>query len=227
MKPLKIFLVRHGESEGNINRDIYKDKPDYALLLTPKGHEQAKTAGAQLYKRIGDHKVMFYISPFFRTRQTFLEIQKCFPHHKLYEDPRLREQEWGQRLESREGYKDLVEKERDAYGHFYYRFGDGGESCADGYDRSSDIINTMHRDFEKEDFPRYVIMVVHGMSMRFFVMRWFHISVETFETWANPKNCEIWEMELQEDGKYKLLVKPRTHVIRHSFQFDWGDYKNI
>ena len=37
MKPQRIILIRHGESEGNINKEIYTQKPDYALYLTNKG----------------------------------------------------------------------------------------------------------------------------------------------------------------------------------------------
>lgn len=239
MKPYKIFFVRHGESEGNVNKEVYKDTPDYALKLTDKGKDQANLAGVILSSEIGNHKilvgfdpkkfitnskVMFYISPFWRTRMTFLEIAKYFPNHILYEDPRLREQEWGQNMETREGYKEKIEDYRDGYGHFYYRFRDGGESCSDVYDRVSDFMNTMHRDFEKEDFPRNVVMVMHGMSIRLFIMRWFHISVEEFETWGNPRNGEIWTMQRNESGKYDLLNPIRTHTIRHPFQFDWEKY---
>lgn len=37
MKPNKLFLVRHGESEGNVNKSIYAEKPDYTLELTEAG----------------------------------------------------------------------------------------------------------------------------------------------------------------------------------------------
>ncbi len=29
MKPKRIILIRHGESEGNTDRNIYSQKPDY------------------------------------------------------------------------------------------------------------------------------------------------------------------------------------------------------
>ena len=48
MKPKRIILVRHGESEGNVCRAVYGEKPDYALLLTPDGEAQAIQAGQQL-----------------------------------------------------------------------------------------------------------------------------------------------------------------------------------
>lgn len=225
MKPDKIFLVRHGESEGNVDKNVYKDVPDYALQLTPNGVKQAFQAGLDLKSIIGVTKpIQFYVSPYWRTRQTFLEIVKQFPMHTYYEDPRLREQEWGQNMESREGYKDKIEEYRDSYGHFYYRFRDGGESCADVYDRMSDFMNTMFRDFQKKDFPRNVIIVTHGMTMRLFIMRWYHCTVEEFETWGNPPNGGYFTLERQENEKYELTTPMRIHKIRHEFQFKWINY---
>ncbi len=225
MKPERIILVRHGQSEGNVNKEIYKEKPDYSVLLTPKGHEQAKNVGEELARLIGYSPVQFYVSPFWRTRQTFLNIAAQFPPSCVhyYEDSRLREQEWGQDMVARKGIDWDGARARDAYGHYYYRFSDG-ESCADVYDRMSDFMGTMFRDFEKENFPRNVIIVTHGMAMRCFMMRWFHTSVEEFESWANPKNCEYLLLERQESGKYQLKTPMRLHEVRHEYQFDWAKW---
>ena len=227
MKPERIFIVRHGQSIGNVDKSVYKDTPDYAIQLTDKGKQQALDIGTKLKEIISEETVQFYVSPMWRTRQTYAYIRKSFPSiypdiYKYYEDPRLREQEWGM---SMEGYRHKLEEYRDSYGHFYYRFRDGGESCADVFDRASDFLNTMHRDFEKRDFPHNAIVVTHGMTMRLFLMRWFHSSVEEFESWGNPQNCGHFRLDLQSDGKYKLMTPLRIHKIRHEFQFkpDAGD----
>lgn len=220
MKPDKIFIIRHGESQGNVNKEIYKYIPDYALQLTQNGIEQAKYVGQEIVSHIGDSPCQFYVSPFWRTRQTYLQIAKNFSLSNLhyYEDPRIREQEWGQDMVSREGYSHEKENDRDAYGHFYYRFRDG-ESCADVYDRVSDFMGTMFRDFEKETFPRTTIIVTHGMTMRLFLMRFFHFSVEEFEKWRNPRNCDYFLLDKQTTGKYILKTPLRLHKPKHNFQF--------
>lgn len=227
MKPDRIFLVRHGQSTGNENKSIYKTIPDYALQLTEKGKQQALEVGVKLKDIIGpEQSIQFYVSPFWRTRQTYLGIRKSFPIpddrlYRYYEDPRLREQEWGQNMGERgdAGFQEKIEEYRDSYGHFYYRFRDGGESCADVFDRMSDFMNTMHRDFQKKDFPRNVIIVTHGMTMRLFIMRWFHCSVEEFESWGNPLNCGYYLLTRGEEEKYILETPLRTHKLRHEFQF--------
>ena len=222
MKPLNIFLIRHGQSIGNVNREVYKTIPDYALTLTDLGREQAKNVGIQLKELISNSPVQFYVSPFWRTRQTFIEIQKSLSYYKYYEDARLREQEWSQDMISREGYNDKAEEYRDKYGHFYYRFRDGGESCGDVADRMGDFMGTMFRDFEKKDFFPNIVIVTHGMAMRVFLMRFFHCSVEEFESWGNPRNCEYYHLQLNKhSGKYKLLTPLRIHKLRHNFQFNW------
>lgn len=45
MRPKRIILIRHGESEGNVDKNIYEQKPDYALELTHRGIHQAKEVG--------------------------------------------------------------------------------------------------------------------------------------------------------------------------------------
>jgi len=149
MKPKRIILIRHGESEGNVNRKIYENVPDYQLALSQKGKEQAIQCGKDLKKIIGTKSCFFYVSPFKRTRETFQLISRSFDKNQIQkrEDPRIREQEWGH-LKTVKELK-LIDAERAAYGNFFYRIPDG-ESCADVYDRMSSFFNCLHRNFDKD-----------------------------------------------------------------------------
>lgn len=42
---MKILLVRHGESEANVDRSVHQTIPDHAISLSPRGREQAANAG--------------------------------------------------------------------------------------------------------------------------------------------------------------------------------------
>ncbi len=141
MKPKRIILIRHGESEGNVDKQHYEEVPDYALNLTKRGIEQAQQAGQKIKEIIGNEKLSVYISPFFRTRQTFAEIRKSVGKNvvRAIEDPRIREQEWGhlRPIDANEEIK----KERDEYSTFYFRIPDG-ESGADVYDHVSTFMET-------------------------------------------------------------------------------------
>jgi broad specificity phosphatase PhoE len=219
MKPKRIILIRHGESEGNLNKRIYNQKPDYALLLTDKGKQQAAAAGVLLKELVKDEKLKFYVSPLFRTRQTFRQVCKPFPEtqYQWREEPRLREQEWGHLRSLEECIE--IEKQRDGYGTFYFRIPDG-ESAADVYDRVSDFFNTLYRDFEKKDNPENAVMITHGMSIRLFLMRWFNFTVEEFEMIANPQNCAMVIMELQDSGKYILTGPLKKHRVAHGWRLE-------
>lgn len=204
MKPNKIYLIRHGESKGNIDKDIYKVIPDWKVELTEKGHQQASDVAAELYRAIeGD--VSIYNSPWTRAKQTTDHIWNLFQNrlHKRYEDPRLREQEWGNY--QTDEFKKRIKEERYKFGTFFYRMPEG-ESGADVYDRVTTFLGTLYRDFEKEDCPKNIIIVSHGLTIRILLMRWLHWSVEKFESLENPDNCEVVEMELNKyTQKYELV----------------------
>lgn len=203
MKPKRIILVRHGESEGNVDGSIYESVPDYKLKLTQLGEEQALNAGYQLKQLIGEESCMFFISPFHRTRRTAELLMESLVNNPIQsvEDPRIREQEWGH-------YRDVqqssaIEKARDEYGTFFYRIPEG-ESGADVFDRVSDFIGMLYRTFEKADFPENCIIVTHAMTMRIFLMRWLRWTVEEFENVRKPGNCEMYILEKDVDRSYAL-----------------------
>lgn len=217
MKPKRIILIRHGESEGNLDPHVYGKTPDYALKLTPNGHLQAQQCGKQLKALIKNESAMFYVSPFWRTRETFEDIISQLQPAKVQyrEEPRIREQEWGH-LRNKEEC-DKVNTDRDAYGTFYFRIPDG-ESCADVYDRVTTFLETLHRDFNKSEYPENAILVTHGMTIRLFLMRWFQWSVEAFEQLSNPQNCAIIYLTLGNNGKYKLETVLKKHSVYHKYQ---------
>lgn len=206
MKPQRIILVRHGHSQGNADKSQYKTVPDYALNLTPGGIEQARQAGKEIKNIIGSERVYVYLSPYYRTRQTYQYIQESIAANvvKAIEDPRIREQDWGH-LRHPDVNEEII-KERDNFSTFYYRIPDG-ESGADVYDRVSTFLETLYRDFDKPDYPENILIVIvtHGMTMRLFLMRWFHWTVEEFENLRNPHNGQIVVMQQKPDKRYTLL----------------------
>jgi broad specificity phosphatase PhoE len=205
MKPNRIILIRHGESEGNIDKGQYLTIPDYALNLTSIGIEQARQAGKELKAIIGDENLYVYLSPYFRTRQTYQGLEESVAANivKNIEDPRIREQDWGH-LRHPDDNEEIMQA-RDNFSTFYYRIPDG-ESGADVFDRVSTFMETLFRDFNKPDYPSNVLLVTHGLTLRLFLMRWFHWTVEEFENLRNPRNCQIVVMNKKPDDKYELIT---------------------
>ena len=110
------------------------------------------------------------------------------------EEPRLREQDFGNFQRSRR--HSTASAERREYGKFFFRLPEG-ESGADVYDRVTSFFDSLHRVFRYTDFhpDTSVIIVTHGVTLRCFLMRWFRWSVHTFESSANPGNAAFVQMK--------------------------------
>jgi broad specificity phosphatase PhoE len=184
---LTIKLVRHGESQANTGEVTHRDVGDHLIQLTPRGVEQARAIGRSIGKEFFEEKSLLYSSPYLRTRQTLKHILEgagtASPPLRIFEDPRLREVE--------HGYEDLEGQwaRRQTHGWFYYRF-QGGESPADCFDRTSTFLESLMRQVQRKN-AEHCIVVSHGLTIRCFVMRFLHLSVEDFDEMANPHNCDV------------------------------------
>ncbi|KAJ5384338.1 hypothetical protein N7517_002249 [Penicillium concentricum] len=221
-KPRMIILVRHAQSEGNKNRDIHQTIPDHRVKLTPEGYRQAQDAGHRLRDLLQpDDKLHFFTSPYRRTRETTEGIIESltsdtpspspFSRHtiKVYEEPRLREQDFGN-FQPCSTEMERMWMERADYGHFFYRI-PNGESAADAYDRVSGFNESLWRQFGEDDFANVCVLVTHGLMARVFLMKWYHWSVEYFEDLRNINHCEFLILTHNpENGKYTLQNKLRT-----------------
>lgn len=87
---MKIVLVRHGESEGNVRHEI-NDDPKRIVDLTAKGRAQAEAAAERLREMRFTHA---YASEFPRAQQT-AAILLCYHDLSLHIDARLNERRSG------------------------------------------------------------------------------------------------------------------------------------
>lgn len=232
--PNKVVLIRHGQSEGNVEESLYATTPDNAMKLTALGWDQAKMSGRELKNNVigQGESIHFIVSPYVRTVETFHGIlsawcdPKEFDHIKdpmkrmkawygrlsdmgisWHEDPRIREQDFG-------NYQDPVaikkcKRERHRFGTFYYRF-PHGESASDVYDRVSTFLDSLWRSFDLKRSQNYVL-VTHGISIRILLSRYFRYSIDQFNTLANPKNCDL--VVLGHDGKGRLRLEGRHELV--------------
>lgn len=201
--PKRIFILRHGESEGNVDQRLYSKIPDNKLQLTDRGVRQAKDAGIRIKGVIGNESIACYVSPFTRSKQTFEAVKEAFLSSQLTwtEEPRLREQEWGNYQNPDD--MDRIMEQRREIGAFYFRF-QTGESGADVFDRVSSFLETLHRDMKKGRCKENILLVSHGLTCRIFLTRYYHWEVETFHKLWNFKNGEFAVMVLQPEGGYAL-----------------------
>lgn len=187
--------------------------PNHLVPLTELGHQQAHHCGLKILEHLqGGEAIRIVQSPYTRARQTADNIQsvltdskngKSWKELQRVEDPRMREQDFGN-FQEKEAMQAIL-AERDSYGMFFYRI-PNGESPADVYDRCSLFLESMFRSFERTHFDA-VILVSHGIWGRVFLMRYFNWTYEYFERLCNLPNADPVILELQEDGKYWLKTK--------------------
>lgn len=170
--PLRLVLVRHGESESNIVQQAQKrgetspieglvnSRADWKQRLSPVGREQAARAGwelRQLYGGLGYFDAC-YVSPFIRTRETAVILSgKSNVEWRI--DDRLSERIWGiyglvSRSEQRSHFPLTAKLANDD--PWYIRY-DGGESLFDVYNRFKDFSAKMWR----ENAGQNVLVVAH------------------------------------------------------------------
>lgn len=219
-----IFIIRHALSEGNANREAYKTRPDYAIRLTEKGVEQARTIGTRLNDFEGNF--LFFNSPYFRARQTLDHLKETLNPDKFVEsieNPCLREQEWhgGPPQE----FDNDQEKLRSSVSTFYYRF-KNGESGAEVFERMEIFrANCIKPLLAKNQLVDNIGIVTHGYAARVLLMSLLGWDVETFEMVRNPKNAEIIQIAVDyELGDFKLISKLNIRPkLQHGFIYDKND----
>jgi broad specificity phosphatase PhoE len=193
---MKIHFVRHGESEGNVDRTKYYEKPDCDIALTARGIEQAREAGVKLLNScVGSNGTIMIHSPYLRAKETAdgidCELIKGGIYSERYENPCIHERMWGSLREKVDGKTHTSEDFR-----FYHR-PIGGESFAEVYVRVGLFFTTTVQPVIDSKRVDNLIIVSHGETIAIAKMILLHRSVEDFERdMCAPMNCEIFTFEI-------------------------------
>lgn len=209
---IRIFLIRHGESNLNTGENYTLNLPDHKVYLTENGKQQAEEAGKFLKNYIDENDISLenatlFVSPYERTRQTASIINSYLNLTDVKEDIALVEHQYGlfENVEE-DMWPTLFEREFNLYdnyvkkeGKFFARFPQG-ESPYDVAIRLRLFIETLFRDINEGKDTFFIVS--HGTSIRAFVLDWFHHSPEWFASEKNMKNCSIRLIE--KEGKKNI-----------------------
>jgi len=223
---MRILLVRHGESEGNVDPSIHATTADHAIPLSARGHDQAREAGRRLDALFVDRygeverrpKIRMWVSPYRRTRETAQGIAEAAGRWLLdtQEHVLLCEQQFG--LFDGVPDEDLPRRYPDEWAHYdrAERFGGKfwarmplGESRFDVSQRVHQSFGTFQRDAIEHGI-RDLVVICHGVTLRAFVRMWCHLSPEWFEEEPNPNNCAIRILDGGDDRGYLFEGFPRV-----------------
>lgn len=197
-----MLLVRHGQSETNVDKSLHGTIADPEVQLTEKGKSQAKDAGCFLNSWLSEQTkkpVRIYRSDYMRAVQTSDIITNQLDKSIQFStriDERIRELEFG--------YSDMLSGKEadDFYKHYnaykelwdgdakYYRRRLGGESPADVGDRLRHFIGALHRDQDKHGIETFVV-VNHGLTSRVLAKLLLKQDRQWYAKQKNPNNCAI------------------------------------
>ncbi|MGJ7917577.1 histidine phosphatase family protein [Massilia sp. LXY-6] len=204
--PQEIWLVRHGQSAGNVARDaaeaaagLHIDiaERDVDVPLSELGARQSEALGAWFaaLPTHGQPNVVLY-SPYVRAVQTADILMRRLDRDGLlavHADERLREKEFGilDRLTVRgiaEQYPDLYEQRRHV-GKFYFR-PPGGESWCDVILRLRSVLDTLTREYCRER----VLIVGHQVIVncfRYLLERMDEATILEQDRQGDVPNCSV------------------------------------
>jgi 2,3-bisphosphoglycerate-dependent phosphoglycerate mutase len=231
-RPIRLFLVRHGESEANLDKSVVSRFPDHHIPLSPDGKAQAAKAGEYLATTLANTRARLFVSPYVRTRQTAEMIEQALNGANVRFDRReaieLRELEFG--LFDGIPDENLQKEHPAAYKHYekYKRFAGEffapmplGESRCSVADRVKGIFGTILRDAspDRTDPISDFVIVSHGVTIRCFRMQWMHYPWEWYDHQMNPGNCSVQLIEGRAGGGYddRLVFegfKPRRITLQ-------------
>ena len=230
--PARLWLVRHGQSQGNVARDaaheaglheIGIDVRDVDVPLSELGHRQAEATGRWFAALPPDERPEVILSsPYIRARQTAEEICKAGalsggPARTII-DERLREREFGifDRLTTmgiRERFPDEA-AHRTMLGKFYHR-PPGGESWADVILRLRSMMNTINLHY----CDRRVLVVCHQvvvLCMRYILEELDEDEILKIDKQAEVLNCGVCAYEFEPDANG--LCEPTLALWNHDVE---------
>jgi broad specificity phosphatase PhoE len=213
--PARIWLVRHGESAGNVARRTAMSRGDHRIVLDTRdmdvamsrlGERQAEAVGAWFGENAEPADAIL-TSPYVRARRTADRIAKAARWNApIVEDERLREKEFGiiDALTSAGIVSQHPEQAefRKSLGKFYHR-APGGESWCDVILRLRSVSDTLRLEYS----GRRVLIVCHTVVVfcfRYLLEKLTEEQILEIDRKHNIANCSVtsYARDAIADGKW-------------------------
>ena len=209
---MRILLIRHGQSRGNVDEAAYITEGDHKVGLCDLGWKQAIAAGGFLKSYFPKTDTVdwptLYLSSYQRTQETLRGILHGIDgaiegSPKIYEDPRLIEKFFGatNHINNPEGIVDphfaseMTKLSKAVYAKDPFTARNlFGDSSKDALTTMKGFIDgTLSRDVSegKHDF----MFVMHGATIQAFLMSWAHLPMLAKSKLKNPGNLDIISIE--------------------------------
>ena len=226
--PSVLWIVRHGQSAGNVARDLATEAGDLRIALTHRdvdvplselGREQARALGQWFASAHEDGRPdVLLASPYVRAMETakiFRDAGGCRADEKICSDERLREKEFGildglTTIGVANVFPDQAQFRR-TLGKFYHR-PPGGESWVDVIFRLRALMDTVSLHYG----GRRVMIVAHQvvvLCLRYVIENMTEAQVLEIDRQGDVANCAITEYRFDPAiGRDGNLVLARYNV---------------
>lgn len=227
--PQQIWLVRHGQSAGNVARDAAEAgkellidiaSRDVDVPLSELGQRQSAAMSGWFHALEPEMQpTVVLFSPYLRARTTAQAVLDRLDRGQLVAvaaDERLREKEFGildrlTPLGIQDKYPELAEQ-RAHVGKFYFR-PPGGESWCDVILRLRSVIDTITREYRGER----VLIVAHQVIVncfRYLLERLDEDAILAIDRAADVPNCGITEYRFDPTvGKHGKLMLAQANFV--------------
>ena len=233
--PERLWIVRHGESAGNVARDaahaaglamIDISVRDADVALSPLGEEQARALGQWYATMPSDERPnVVLVSPYRRARETAEIIRAAgalsADSPEFVIDERLREKEFGvvDRLTTL-GIRERLPgeaKRRADLGKFYYR-PPGGESWCDVILRLRSVLDTVSLHFSQPGSR--VLVVAHQvivLCFRYLIEQMTEEEILAIDAKGDVANCGVTEYVLTSAPGVAGAENVTLQLVRYNF----------
>ena len=167
MKTINLICIRHGQSEANIDIDLYYTKPDHKIELTAVGSGQA----IQLYNELeklypSSNKNKIICSPWTRAKQTAQKLKELssFP---VIEDPLIHEMLVMNSFDEMNTNKDFNCTKRIDFSQYWHKTG-SSESYIDAYNRARTLLQDLILNRYDLNDGDNLFIISHGIFLSMF-----------------------------------------------------------
>jgi len=211
--PQEVWLVRHGQSAGNVAREIAEAAAghlidiadrDVDVPLSELGERQSEALGSWFASLPPEQQPTVVLhSPYVRAAETANILMQRLDRSRLVveSDERLREKEFGilDRLTTYgiAHHHPALYEQRQHVGKFYFR-PPGGESWCDVILRLRSVVDTLNREFCRER----VLIVAHQVTVNCFRYLFERLDEKTileFDRAGDVPNCSVTSYEYDPD----------------------------
>jgi broad specificity phosphatase PhoE len=225
--PKRLWIVRHGQSAGNVARDLAESSGHELIELSTRdantplsalGEVQSK-ALRQWFRQLAesDRPNVLMSSPSIRAQQSCAEIAMSLglDRAEIHVDERLREKEFGildryTRHGIQSKFPELAEQ-RALVGKFYFR-PPGGESWCDVILRLRSMVQVLRRDHVGER----VVIVAHQVIVncfRYLLECLDESQVLEIDRQADVPNCSFTEYGFSDDDGSRFGLQRANYVL--------------